>query len=36
MEVKRMVEKWEIWDEEEVAAKCKEKAKKLVPQRFYK
>ena len=36
MEVKRMVEKWEIWDEEEVAAKCKEKAKKLVSQRFYK
>jgi len=36
MEVKRVVEEWEIWDEKKKAAKSKEEAKKLVFQRFYK
>jgi len=34
MEVKKIAKEWEIWDEEKEAAKSKEKAKKLVPQRF--
>ena len=36
MKVKKITEKWEIWDEEEKAAKSKEEAKKLVSQRFHK
>ena len=36
MEVKGMEEKWEIWDEEEEAAKLEKEANKLVPPRFYK
>ena len=36
LEVQKIVEEWEIWDEEEEAAKSKEKAKKLVPERFHK
>ena len=36
IEVKKMVEKQEIWDKEEEVAKYKEKAKKLVSQRFHK
>ena len=36
MEVKKIVEEWEIWGEEEEAAKSKEETKKLVPQRFHK
>ena len=36
MEVKRMAEKWEIWDEEEEAAKSEADAKKLVPEKFHK
>jgi len=36
MEVKKVVEKWKIWNKEEAAAKSKKKAKKLVPERFYK
>jgi len=35
VEVKRAVEEWEIWDEEE-AAKSEEEAKRLVPPRFHK
>ena len=36
MEVKRMAKKWEIWDEEEEAAKSEADAKKLVPEKFHK
>jgi len=36
IEVRKMAKEWEIWDEEKEAAKSKEKAKKLVPQRSYK
>ena len=36
IEVKKMAEKQEIWDDEKGKAKSKEEAKKLVPQRFYK
>ena len=34
MEVKKVVKEWEIWDEEKEAAKSKEKAKKLVLEKF--
>jgi len=36
IEVKRVAEKWEIWDEEEEAAKSEAEAKKLVPERFHR
>ena len=36
MEVRKVVEEWEIWDEEEEAAKSEKEAKKLVPKKFYK
>jgi len=36
MEVKRVVKKWKIWDEEEEAARSEEEAKKLVPEKFHK
>jgi len=36
MEVKRIAEEWEIWDEEEEAAKSETEAKKLVPEQFYR
>ena len=36
MEVIKVVEEWEIWNKEEEAAKSETKAKKLVPERFYK
>jgi len=36
MEVKKVVEEWEIWDEEEKTAKSEEETKRLVPERFYK
>jgi len=36
MEVKRIAEEWEIWDEEEEAAKSEADAKKLVPEKFHK
>jgi len=36
MEVKKVVEEWEIWDEEEEAARLEAEAKKLVPEKFYK
>ena len=36
VEVKRVAEEWEIWDEEEVVAKLEVEAKKLVPEKFYK
>ena len=36
MEVKRVAEEWEIWDEEEEAAKSEAEAKKLVPEQFHR
>ena len=36
VEVKRIVEKWEIWDEEEEAERSEAEAKKLVLERFHK
>ena len=36
MEVKKVAKKWEIWDEEEEAAKSEMEAKKLVPDKFHK
>ena len=36
MKVKKVIEEWEIWNKVEEAAKSKEEANKLVPQRFYK
>jgi len=36
MEVKRVAEEWEIWDEEEKAAKSEAEAKKLVPEKFHR
>jgi len=36
MEVKKVAEEWEIWKEEEKAAKFEEENKKLVPQKFHK
>ena len=30
MEVKKVVEEWEIWDKEETAVKLEDKAKKMV------
>ena len=36
MEVKRIAEEWEIWDEEEKAAKSEAEAKKLVPEQFHR
>jgi len=35
MEVKKVVEEWEIWNEEEKAARSEEEAKKLVPKKFH-
>ena len=35
MEVKKIAEEGEIWDEEEEAARSEAEAKKLVPERFY-
>ena len=36
MEMKKVAEEWEIWDEEEEAAKSEMEAKKLVPEKFHK
>ena len=36
MEIKKIVEEWEIWDKEEEAAKSEEKAKRMVPEKFHK
>ena len=35
MEVKTVAEKWEIWDEEEKAAKSEAEAKKMVPEKYH-
>ena len=36
MEVKKVTEEWEIWNEEEEAVKSEAKAKKLVPEKSYR
>ena len=36
MEVKKVVEEWEIWDEEEETVKTEVEAKKMVPEKFHK
>ena len=36
IEVRKVVEEWEIWDEEEEVAKSEEEAKKLVPEKFHR
>ena len=35
MEVKKVAEEWEIWDEEEKAARLEEEAKGLVSKKFH-
>ena len=35
VEVRKVVEEWEIWDEKEEAAKSEVEAKKLVPEKFH-
>ena len=35
MEVRKVAEEWEIWNEKEEAAKSEAEAKKLVPERFH-
>ena len=36
MEVKKVAEKWEIWEKEKEAARSEVEAKKLVPEKFHK
>jgi len=36
VEIRKVAEEWEIWDEEEEAAKSEAETKKLVPEKFYK
>jgi len=36
VEVRKIAEDWEIWDEEEEAAKSEEETKKLVPEKFHR
>ena len=36
MKVNKVIEEWEIWDEEEETARSEEEAKKLVPKQFHK
>ena len=35
MEVKKVAEKWEIWDKKKAAVKSEEKAKKIVLEKFH-
>jgi len=35
MEIKKVAEEWEIWDEEKEVARLEEEAKKLVPKEFH-
>jgi len=35
VEVRRVAEEWEIWDEEEAAVKSEEEAKKMVSEKFH-
>ena len=34
-EIRRVAEEWEIWEEEEEAAKSEAEVKKLVPEKFH-
>ena len=34
--MRKVAEEWEIWDEEEKAAKSEAEARKLVPDKFHK
>ena len=36
MKVRKVAEEWEIWDEEEEAAKLEKETKRLVLERFHK
>jgi len=36
VEVRKVIEKWEIWDEEKEAVKSEVETKKLVPEKFHK
>ena len=36
MEVKKVVEEWEIWDEKKETVKLEAEAKKLVPEKFHR
>jgi len=36
IEMKRLAEKWEIWNEEEKVVKLEAEARRLVPEHFYK
>jgi len=36
VEVRKIVEEWEIWDEEEEAAKSEAEARRLVPEKFHR
>ena len=36
MEVKKVAEKWDIWEKEEEIARSEIEAKKLVPEKFHK
>ena len=36
IEVKKVVEEWEIWDEEEEVVRSEKEVKKLVPEKFHK
>ena len=36
IEVKKVAEKWKIWDKENEATKAEEEVKKLVSKRFHK
>jgi len=35
VEMKKVAEEWEIWDEEEEAARSEAEARKLVPEKFH-
>ena len=36
IEIKKIAEEWDIWDEEEEAAKSEAEAKKLIPEKFHR
>jgi len=36
IDIKRVAEKWEIWDEKEEIVKLEAETKKLVPEKFHK
>ena len=35
MEVKKVAEEWEIWDNEEEVVRSEEETKKMVPEKFH-